>query len=95
MIIFFLLSSINIININLASWQRGKEESGEEEGEKEEARRKRGSGRRATRRSRTAEPAKCQERTYESDTVAATGQSSAERTNNSQGGPEDHANIPH
>ena len=92
---FFLLSSINIININLASWQRGKEESGEEEGEKEEARRKRRSGRRATRRSRTAEPAKCQERIYESDTVAATGQSSAESTNNSQGISGDHANIPH
>lgn len=77
------------------SWQRGKEESGEEEGEKEEERRKRRSQRRATHRSRTAEPTKCQEITSESDTVAAAGQSSAERTNNSQRGPGDHANIPH
>ena len=76
MIIFFLLSSINIIVLyNLASWQRGKEESGEE-GEKQEERRrkKRSQRRRAAPRSRTAEPTKCQEITSESDTVAATNQ---------------------
>lgn len=65
-------------------------------GEKQEERRRktRSQRRRAAPRSRT-EPTKCQEITSESDTVAATNQSTVEGTNNSQRGSGDRENIPH
>ena len=66
------------------------------QGRKEARSRKtRSQRRRAAHRSRIAEPTKCQEITSESNTVAATDQSTAEGTNKSQRGSGDHANIPH